>query len=277
MYPFGSRPPKIAGLTGLWVVRGGVLSPVNLVTGRPATNYASGSLAEVGTFGGRRTPGRNLNGVTTNRPILGTCGELFDVPNKRCSVLVVARRNGSTNERGLWFSASGSSGGLAVLPASSIAGLQIWQPTARSGGPTADSANGVATSLSYSTAPQTYLFTADDVLLEAWQGLTRVTSATKASQDAWPSGTANWGMSGDGTWDSFVDTDSSVYLVATFNRRLSDAEAARYLANPWQLVLNTAWVPVASAGGGTVPSITAVYADSVTSSSVDLRVTLDYA
>lgn len=68
-----------------------------------------------------------------------------------------------------------------------------------------------------------------------------------------------------------------VYAVVPFDGYLSPAEAASLTAWPWQLfapIERRIWVPSASSA---VPSITAVYADSVTASSVVPRVTLDFA
>lgn len=58
---------------------------------------------------------------------------------------------------------------------------------------------------------------------------------------------------------------------------LRESSGRQLLANPWQLFApaeRRIWVPSASSA---VPSITAVYADSVTASSVVPRVTLDFA
>lgn len=72
------------------------------------------------------------------------------------------------------------------------------------------------------------------------------------------------------TWDGWLG-DQFVFGAA-----LTDAECAEIQANPfciWGPLERRIWVPSAVA----VPSITAVYADSVTASSVVPRVTLDFA
>lgn len=59
---------------------------------------------------------------------------------------------------------------------------------------------------------------------------------------------------------------------------LPESLAADLLGNPWQLfapIERRIWVPGEAPGG--VPSITAVYAENITATSADYRVTLDYA
>lgn len=71
-------------------------------------------------------------------------------------------------------------------------------------------------------------------------------------------------------------TKGKCYLRAGWTRGLSAAEIADISGNPWRLFAPREmriWKPSAAA----VPNITAVYADSVTTSSVTPRVTLDFA
>lgn len=88
------------------------------------------------------------------------------------------------------------------------------------------------------------------------------------------SGTVSLGELSGAPWGTI---DGGIVLHVRCNSVWSSAEAAAFHDNPWQIftpIERRIWVPSASSA---VPSITAVYADSVTASSVDLRVTLDYA
>lgn len=77
--------------------------------------------------------------------------------------------------------------------------------------------------------------------------------------------------------DSTTGTTIQIPLVARFRAYWPKGLRQRFAQNPWELfapIERRIWAPSA---GGAVPSITAVYADSVTASSVVPRVTLDFA
>ena len=92
----------------------------------------------------------------------------------------------------------------------------------------------------------------------------------------------SWAALGDywrGSWGN--QTGAPTVVGAIWARALADSEHAilgRSTSAPWEHLLSPIerriWVPSASSA---VPSITAVYADSVTASSVVPRVTLDFA
>lgn len=75
------------------------------------------------------------------------------------------------------------------------------------------------------------------------------------------------------------DPDTETALSALWAGPQPDSYVSRVMRDPWHALFapieRRIWVP--SAGGSSVPNITAVYADSVTASSVVPRVTLDYA
>lgn len=73
-------------------------------------------------------------------------------------------------------------------------------------------------------------------------------------------------------------TSGEVYLAAFAVGRGPTAELADSLFNPWRLLEDRRIpVPYSAAAPGAVPTITAVYADSITKASVVPRVTLDFA
>ncbi len=76
---------------------------------------------------------------------------------------------------------------------------------------------------------------------------------------------------------SYATSGSSRYALAALLVGLTQADELSLSVNPWQIFApqeRRIWVPGA---GAAVPDITAVYADSVTTSSVTPRVTLDFA
>lgn len=79
----------------------------------------------------------------------------------------------------------------------------------------------------------------------------------------------------DGVTGSFA---GDIYLSFGSFDWLQESSGRQLLANPWQLfapIERRIWVPGEAPGG--VPSITAVYAENITATSADYRVTLDYA
>ncbi len=221
---------RFPGLTGVWLFSGAGISP-NLVTGEAPTNAGVGVTdAAMGSFDVGSVIGRDLNLLTASQQIIvGRTEDLFG--SDTCSVLFVARRNGSTGERGVWCCIDASSGGVGIVPDSATGANHVWQVQARAGGPSDTSDGGILHNWTFETEPDVYLCTA--LAGENWCYQSGVQTANGTVSDTnVPSG--NWGISGNGDWDSFIDTDSSFYLVATLNRALSAAEAY-VLRNPWLL------------------------------------------
>lgn len=219
------------GMTGVWLTNGAAISR-NLLNGEASSFQTSGvpnlSLsARTGTVAGR-----NLNAVANaNTPILAADSTtLYDTVNNACSIMFVARRNGTTGERGSWCGVP-APGGLSVLPASAIFDLSIWQFQSKPGGPAVGADGGIDTLWTFQTEPQVYFVTANAGALAAYQNGV-LTNSGSVNNTAPASG--NWGLSGR-DWDTFVDTDSSFYAVAFWRRVLSGEEISRLSLNPWQL------------------------------------------
>ena len=219
---------RFPGLTGVWLFSGAGISP-NLVTGKAPTNNGVGVIdAARGRFHVGSVIGRDLNLLTgAQQIIVGRTEDLFG--SDTCSVLFVARRNGATGERGLWCCRDASSGGVGIVPASGLGG-DVWQVQSRAAGPHDGPGGGIDPLWTFETEPDVYLGTAEGGTLWAYQS--GIQTATGSESTTVPSG--DWGISGNGDWDSFIDTDSSFYLVATLNRALS-ADEAYVLRNPWLL------------------------------------------
>lgn len=122
--------------------------------------------------------------------------------------------------------------------------------------------------------PTAIVMTGSASLSEVYVG-----GAQSASQAAGPTtqSSSRIILFGERAANASYATKGRLYVYAAFQIALSAADARYISANPWQLFAPTKrriWVPSASSA---VPSITAVYADSVTASSVVPRVTLDFA
>lgn len=113
------------------------------------------------------------------------------------------------------------------------------------------------------------------VSVRAWVNGTLVIDASTSSSTADVTGANGVNYFG---YHSSTEYVAGIHtLVALWHAELPSGHAQKLSANPWQIFApleRRIWVPSASSA---VPSITAVYADSVTASSVVPRVTLDYA
>lgn len=101
---------------------------------------------------------------------------------------------------------------------------------------------------------------------------------TASAQSATVSASGLSTLIGAYPWPGYANFDGDIDYLYVWERGLSADELMALHANPWALFepqVRRIWVP--SAGGSSVPNITFVGAENITSNSVDYRVTLDYA
>jgi len=227
-YGSPARSRVAPGMTGAWLLSPSGLVTPNLVTGQSSTNPAAGVIDSKSNYITGPVVGRNLNAVATaNRPILGRTLKLFTATMG--SVMLVARRNGSTDERGAWT--GGGTSSVFVGPASMFFFTNgIWQFQPLAGGPLIDPTGGIDAGFSFSTVPEVYICTARDGSLITYQGGLQKASGSvnngAVSDD-------DFSLSGDGN-DTFEATDSSFYAVATWPFALSASQAWALSQNPWE-------------------------------------------
>ena len=184
------------------------------------------------------------------------------------TVLLIARKSSAATEALVSFGGAGAGFGWKVGSYGSAASLNMTfggiadYPITASGWTVGEVA--------------CYAVAVTETTAKAWRNGVYLGSASVGTPVA-PTDRLTLGGANGGAADL---SSSDIINVALFRRAMGDAEAAAASATrarQWELfapIERRIWVPSASSA---VPSITAVYADSVTASSVVPRVTLDFA
>ena len=208
--------PLARGLLGVWFF-GETVAPVNMVTGRPVTSFATNFTMGVSPFGrGARTEGSYVWN-------LGPCNTVYAA---NTTIGMVRHVTAIATNSAAFGDAVASDTGSCWLP---FSGTIYWDFPDRAGGITA-----TMPAAHVSGAMEAWVFHGGSAGRGIWRNGVAVSDVSSPTGTASPSATNGFTLNGHPGGSGI---DQTMHLFCTWSRQLSASEIVRWSAEPFSFLL----------------------------------------